>query len=90
MSTGEPPYFFTNYNLINLQSKYGNPFGEKWLEICQKIKQTSSYRNFPSYLIKSFIAKSDDDLRQESLAMQFIKMIQEIFNKSNSNLKLNF
>ena len=88
LSTGEPPYFFTNYNLINLQSKYGNPFGEKWLEICQKIKQTSSYRNFPSYLIKSFIAKSDDDLRQESLAMQFIKMIQEIFNKSNSNLKL--
>ena len=88
LSTGEPPYFFSNYNLINFQSKYGNPFGEKWLEICQKIKQTSSYRNFPSYLIKSFIAKSDDDLRQESLAMQFIKMMSEIFKKSNSNLYL--
>ena len=88
LSTGEPPYFFTNYNLINFESKYGNPFGEKWLEICQRIKRGSSYHNFPSHLIKSFIAKSDDDLRQESLAMQLIKMMQEIFNKSNTNLFL--
>ena len=88
LSTGEPPYSFTNYNLINLKSKYKNPFGEKWLEICRKIKQDSSYRNFPSHTIKSFIAKSDDDLRQESLAMQLIKMMSEIFSKSNLNLYL--
>ena len=88
LSTGEPPYFFTNYNLINFESKFGNPFGEKWLEICEKIKRGSSYRNFPSHFIKSFIAKSDDDLRQESLAMQLIKIMQEIFNKSNTNLYL--
>ena len=88
LSTGEPPYFFANYNLINFESKFGNPFGEKWLEICEKIKRGSSYRNFPSHFIKSFIAKSDDDLRQESLAMQLIKIMQEIFNKSNTNLYL--
>ena len=88
LSTGEPPYFFANYNLINLENKYGNPFGEKWLEISQKITQASSYRNFPSHLVKSFIAKSDDDLRQESLAMQLIKMMQEIFIKSKSNIYL--
>ena len=88
LSTGEPPYFFESYNLINLESKFGNPFGEKWLEISQKIKQRSSYRNFPSHLIKSFIAKSDDDLRQESLAMQLIKIMQDIFNKSKVNLYL--
>ena len=88
LSTGEPPYFFANYNLINLENKYGNPFGEKWLEISQKIKNTSPYRNFPSHTVKSFIAKSDDDLRQESLAMQLIKMMQEIFTKAKLNLYL--
>ena len=88
LSTGEPPYFFANYNLINLENKYGNPFGEKWLEISQKIKNTSPYRNFPSHTIKSFIAKSDDDLRQEALAMQLIKMMSEIFMKAKLNLYL--
>jgi len=88
LSTGEPHYFFANYNLINLENKYGNPFGEKWLEISQKIKNTSPYRNFPSHTVKSFIAKSDDDLRQESLAMQLIKMMQEIFTKAKLNLYL--
>ena len=88
LSTGEPPYFFANYNLINSENKYGNPFGEKWLEISQKIKNTSPYRNFPSHTVKSFIAKSDDDLRQESLAMQLIKMMQEIFTKAKLNLYL--
>jgi len=80
--------FFRNYNLVNLQNKYGNPFGEPWSEITQKIKSTSPYRNFPSHTIKSFIAKSDDDLRQESLAMQLIKMMADIFKKANINLSL--
>ena len=74
--------------MINLENKFGNPFGEKWLEISQKIKSTSPFRNFPSHEIKSFIAKSDDDLRQESLAMQLIKMMSDIFRKANINLQL--
>ena len=80
--------FFRNHNLVNLQNKYGNPFGEPWSEISQKIKSTSPYRKFPSHTIKSFIAKSDDDLRQESLAMQLIKMMADIFQKANINLSL--
>ena len=80
--------FFRNRNLINLQNKYDNTFGEPWSEISQKIKNTSPYRKFPSHTIKSFIAKSDDDLRQESLAMQLIKMMADIFQKANINLLL--
>ena len=79
---------YSFYNLINFQNKFGNPFGEKWLEICEKIKQESSYRNFPSHNIKSFIAKTDDDLRQESLSMQLIKMMSNIFKKANIPLQL--
>ena len=71
-----------------MENKYGNPFGEKWFEMAQKIKQKSSFRNFPSHTIKSFIAKSDDDLRQESLTMQLIKMMSDIFQSANLNLQL--
>ena len=88
-----PPYLSKNknysfYDLIDFNNKYGNPFGGKWLEICEKIKSESPYRNFPSHLIKSFIAKADDDLRQESLSMQLIKMMNDIFLKANIPLKL--
>ena len=84
--TQKKNYFF--YNLINFENKFGNPFGEKWLEICEKIKIDSPYRNFPSHNIKSFIAKADDDLRQESLSMQLIKMMNNIFKKSDLPLQL--
>lgn len=61
--------YYEFYNLINSKNKFRNPFGEKWLEICEKIKHESLYGNFPSHDIKSFITKADDDLRQESLSM---------------------
>ena len=79
-------HFF--YNLINFDNKFGNPFGEKWFDICEKIKSESQYRNFPSYCIKSFIAKADDDLRQESLSMQLIKIMSDIFEKANIPIQL--
>lgn len=76
------------YHIINFENKFGNPFGEKWLDICERIKFESPYKNFPSHTIKSFIAKADDDLRQESLCMQLIKMMSDIFKKSNIPLQL--
>ena len=76
------------YNLIDFDNKFGNPFGERWLDICEKIKLESPYRNFPSHTIKSFIAKSDDDLRQESLSMQLIKLMDNIFRKAEIPLQL--
>ena len=69
--------------MINSESKYDNPFGEKFIEISKKIKNESSYRNFPSQAIKSLIVKSNDDLRQESLAKQLIKIISDFFIKSS-------
>ena len=79
---------YSFYKLINFQNKFGNPFGEKWLEICEKIKKESPYRNFPSHNIKSFISKADDDLRQESLTMQLIKIMSNIFKKENIPIQL--
>ncbi|MCQ2821313.1 MAG: hypothetical protein MJ252_28975, partial [archaeon] len=50
-----------------------NPFGEGWDKIKEKIKEKSSFKNFETYSIKSFIAKANDDLRQEVMTMQLIK-----------------
>jgi phosphatidylinositol 4-kinase len=80
--------YYEFYSLIDSNNKFGNPFGEKWLEICENIKLESLYGNFPSHDIKSFIAKADDDLRQESLSMQLIKMMSDIFKKANIPLQL--
>ena len=86
------PHFYQDnnfyYNLIHFENKFGNPFGEKWLDICENIKLESPYRNFPSHTIKSFIAKADDDLRQESLSMQLIKLMDNIFKKAEIPLQL--
>jgi hypothetical protein len=65
-----------------------NPFGPKWSETCKKIKETSSFRNFETYSIKMFIAKSNDDLRQELLTMQLIKRFNDIFITAELPLKL--
>ena len=65
-----------------------NPFGFSWKKLCLEIKQKSKFKNFPTYSIKSFIAKSNDDLRQEALIMQLLKLFNEIFKKENLPLKL--
>jgi phosphatidylinositol 4-kinase len=54
----------------------------------EEIKQNSPYKNFKSYKLINFIAKADDDLRQELLAMQLIKFFDKIFKKENIQLKL--
>lgn len=40
----------------------------------------------PSYQIRSFMIKSGDDLRQEYMAMQLIRLVHEIVLKENLKL----
>lgn len=65
-----------------------NPFGQKWSDIAKNIKEKSKYRNFNTYAIKTFIAKANDDLRQELMTMQLIKRFHDIFTKAEIPLKL--
>ena len=65
-----------------------NPFGKKWSEITSTIQESSPVRNFETYSIKTFIAKADDDLRQEVMTMQLIQEFDRIFREGNTNLKL--
>ncbi len=65
-----------------------NPFGQKWGEICAKIRRKSRFRHFETYSIKSFIVKANDDLRQELMTMQLIKRMDDIFAAAGIPLKL--
>lgn len=65
-----------------------NPFGKPWAIIKEEIKEKSKYRNFPTYQVKSYIYKSNDDLKQELMILQLIKRCQEIFDLAGLPLKL--
>ena len=65
-----------------------NPFGEKWSETIESIKQNSPFKNFSTYSVKSFIAKANDDLRQEVMTMQLIEEFDKAFKKEFTNLRL--
>ncbi len=65
-----------------------NPFGPRWSDLANQIKEKSAFRNFETYSIKSFIAKANDDLRQEVMMMQLIKRFDDIFRNAEIPLKL--
>ena len=65
-----------------------DPFENKWEDIVAKNKRSSEYGEFDSYDIKVFIVKGNDELRQELMAMQFMKQLQKIFKEANINIFL--
>lgn len=50
-----------------------DPFGQSWAELEVEMKKKSVYKDFETYRLRSLIFKSNDDLRQELLAIQLIK-----------------
>ena len=77
-----------NKQLIKFTPEIIKIFGEKWSDITEKQKKESSHKNFETYTLKTFIAKANDDLRQELLAIQLIRKFDMIFKKAEINLKL--
>ena len=78
-----------NFEILpDITEELKNVFGKPMNILQEEIKQNSPYKNFKSYKLINFIAKADDDLRQELLAMQLIKFFDKIFKKENIQLKL--
>ena len=78
-----------NEDFLNLiSSGEFNPFGEKWSDTVESIKSKSPFREFTTYSVKSFIAKANDDLRQEVMTMQLIEEFDKVFKLENTNLRL--
>ena len=72
----------------NVQKEIFNPFIKSWKETEKNIKEKSHFKIFKSLSVVSFIAKANDDLRQEVMTMQLIKKYDEIFKSENLPLKL--
>ena len=79
----------TDFEILpDISEELKNVFGKPLNILEEEIKQSSPYKDFKSYKLINFIAKADDDLRQEVLAMQLIQFFDKIFKKENSKLKL--
>ena len=74
--------------LPNITDEIKNIFGKPVSKITEELKEKSQFKNFKTYSIRNFIAKANDDLRQELLAMQMIKLFNEIFKKAQIPLKI--
>ena len=74
--------------LPNITDEIKNIFGKPVDKITEELKVKSQFKNFKTYSIRNFIAKANDDLRQELLAMQMIKLFNDIFQKAQIPLKL--
>lgn len=84
----EPSVSTTGAGEININDELQHIFGKPIIETTNEIKSSSPFRNFITYQIKNFIAKANDDLRQELLSMQMIKQFDEIFKNANIPLRL--
>ena len=79
------------YEYITLEKRLEgmeDPFGRSWDETLAEYKDKSSYGAFDSYEIKQYIVKGNDDLRQELMAIQFMKRLKEIYAKAGIQLFL--
>lgn len=56
-------------------------FKERWSEKERRIQATSPYGNLPGWRLLPVIVKSDDDLRQEQLALQLIHQFAKVFEE---------
>lgn len=65
-----------------------DPFQESWEDIIKNHKQKSMYNSISSYDIKAYIVKGNDDLRQELMAIQFMKQLNKIYNDAGIKIYL--
>ena len=56
-----------------------NALREPWSEKLARIRDSSPYGHMPGWRLLPMIVKSGDDLRQELLAFQFLRKLQEIW-----------
>ena len=74
--------------LPDITEELKNVFGKPQEIIKNQIMQNSPFKSFKTYKLVNFIAKANDDLRQELLAMQLIKLFDKIFREAKIPLHL--
>jgi phosphatidylinositol 4-kinase len=64
------------------------PWGESWAEMSKRLAKRSRYSHLSTWRVRGFIVKGLDDLRQEYLAIQFIRTAKLILAESKAKLWL--
>jgi len=63
-------------------------WGESWEDRKERIRQASPFGGYPSWGLNSVVVKGGDDLRQELLASQVIRVFAQIFREAGLPLWL--
>lgn len=61
---------------------------EPWEEKVQRIRESSPYSHLPGWQLRAAIVKCGDDLRQELMAYQLLKLLKTIWQQERVNLWL--
>lgn len=61
---------------------------EPWEEKVQRIRESSPYSHLPGWQLRAAIVKCGDDLRQELMAYQLLKLLQNIWQQEHVSLWL--
>lgn len=64
------------------------PWAEEWIERKASLRLMSQFSRMSSWNVRAFIVKTNDDLRQELLAMQIIRKVKAALEASNLSLWL--
>ena len=65
-----------------------DPFKDKWKNTVEAYTQRSIFGKKKTFALKPMMVKANDDCRQEVMALQLIKRLQQLFRKTNHKLYL--
>jgi hypothetical protein len=65
---------------MNSENEINSIFGIPWSEKKEKIRKSSIYGHLKHWNCRSFIVKSNDDLRLETLSLQLLSLFKRIFD----------
>ena len=65
------------------EKQLNSVFGIKFEKLKKKIRKTSKFGKLKNWNLRSFIVKSNDDLRQETLSLQLLSLFKRIFENEN-------
>jgi len=65
-----------------------DPFIQKWRQVEKEYASNSELKEFKSYRLRTMIFKTNDDLRQELLAIQLMKRFKQVFAEANLSIYL--
>lgn len=78
-ASGSTGLLTSNHSIRDPDDPSINALREPWSDKLARVRDSSPYGHMPKWRLLPVIVKSGDDLRQELLAYQFLKKMQEVW-----------